>query len=462
MRILVIGGVAGGATAASKAKRCCPDAEVEIFDQDRFISYAGCGLPYFLAGEAKRDSLIARTPKEFSKKQDIQVHLRHQVLSLEPEKKRIKVKDLDHGREFYRDYDRLIICTGARSFVPPIEGRGNPGVFTLRSLSDALRIEEWIKNRRPRKAVIVGAGAIGLEMCESFRALGMEVALVELEKQVMPPLDRDLASLVREHLERNQVELHLENQVMGIEGDGDRVTQVITDKDRISADLVLLSIGIRPASELALEAGLEVGARGAIRVNEHMRTSNQDIFAAGDCATTVHRLSGEEIWMPLGSTSRKQGRVAGTCAAGGEEVFPGVWGTFILKSMGLIIGKTGFSEEESSAAGFHPFTLRLEGHSLPGYYPGGGKINAILTADSKSGRLLGAQLVGDVHSAADKRLDIFSLCLAGKLTIEEMQYLDLAYAPPFSSAVDLPIVAGNLLFSQWRGEPCACDAQGLE
>ncbi len=462
-RIVVIGGVAGGATAASKARRCCPRAEIEIYDQDEFISYAGCGLPYFIGGYSPNwRRLLARLPSEFESRQDIRVFLRHRVNSIDPANRSLRVADLEGVSESSIDYDRLIVATGAYPFVPPIPGKDLDGVFILRSITHALEMKSFIDLRAPQRAVIVGGGAIGLEMCEALRRLGMEVHLVELVDHVLPPLDADLAGKVGEHLEANGVHLHLGVKVEGLDGTGGAVTRVATSRGELEAEMVLLSIGIRPASELARRAGIELGAGGAIRVDAAMRTSFPDILACGDCATTRHLVSGREAWIPLGSTARKQGRAAAETVSGGEGSFPGVVGTFVLKAFDLTVGKTGLGEEEAREAGFDAGAVTLEDSVLPGYYRGGGRMTARVTVEKGTGRILGAQVVGDYRAVAEKRLDVLATCVTARLTAGDLSSLDLAYAPPYSHPLDIPVVAGNLAEARVLGRECTCDTDGLE
>lgn len=462
-RLVVIGGVAGGATFASKARRCCPDAEIEVYDQDEFISYVGCGLPYFIGGHSPNwRRLLARLPDEFESRQNIRIFLRHRVNSIDAENKTIRVADLEGVSESSIPYDTLVIGTGAAPFVPPLPGRELDGVFVLRSITHALEMKSFIDLRAPHRAVIVGAGAIGLEMCEALRRLDMEVHLVELAGQVLPPIDADLSSLLASHLEENGVALHLGAEVKGMSGRDGRVGGVSAGTEEIETELVLLSIGIRPASVIAEKAGIELGAKGAIRVDERMRTSAPDVLACGDCSTTRNLVTGAESWMPMGSTARKQARVAAETVAGNESAFPGTQGTFILKTFDMSVGKTGLSAEEASAAGIDADTVDVEDTSRPGYYRGEGKITLRVTVERGSGRMLGAQAIGDYRAAVDKRLDIMATAIRGGLTATDLSYLDLAYAPPFSHPFDLPVIAGNLAEAKVLGKECSCGAEGLE
>lgn len=463
-KIVVIGGVAGGATAASKARRCCPDAEIEIYDQDEFISYAGCGLPYFIGGHSPNwRRLLARMPEEFESRQNIRVFLRHRVNSIDTANKLLRVVDLEGVSEFSIAYDKLVIATGAAPFVPPLPGRDLDGVFVLRSLKHALEMKSFIDLQAPHRAVIVGGGAIGLEMCEALRRLGMEVHLVELADHVLPPLDADLAARLGKHLEEQGVVLHLGERVEGLEGRRDgRVARLTTSGGSVDADMVLLSIGIRPVSDLARQAGIALGARDAVRVDESMRTSAPDVLACGDCATTFHLVTGRESWVPMGSTARKQGRVAGETVSGNAASFPGVLGTFILKAFEMTAGKTGLNASEAAEAGLQAETVTLEDSVLPGYYRAGPRMTARVTVEKGTGRILGAQVLGDFAAQVDKRLDILAICTAARLTASDLSSLDLAYAPPYSHPLDLPIVAGNLAEARVLGKVCTCSAEGLE
>ncbi len=462
-RLVVIGGVAGGATAASKARRCCPEAEIEIYDQDRFISYAGCGLPYFLGGRAPDwRKMIARTPRQFKDKQDIKIFLRHRVNSIDAEGKAVSVTDLETGKEFQREYDTLVVATGAVPILPDLPGKDLEGVFMLRSLSDALKMKAFLDLQAPRTALIVGAGSIGLEMCEALKRLGMDVHLIEMGDHVMPHLDAGMAAPIGEYVEMKGVHLHMGSRLEGMESNNGRVRRAATTSGDIEIDMVVVCIGIAPATALAARAGLELGYRKAIKVDEYMRTNKPDILACGDCVTTYNYVTGKESWIPLGSTSRKQGRTAGDTFAGDESPFPGVQGTFILKIFEMTAGKTGMSSTEAGEAGFEAQEINFEDSSLPGYYRGGGNLTASITFDKESGRVLGAQIVGDLAAEADKRLDVFATAIRAGMTATDLSTLDLAYSPPYSHPMDLPQIAGHLGESKAMGKTCSCGPDGLE
>ncbi|MHB8896378.1 MAG: FAD-dependent oxidoreductase [Candidatus Geothermincolia bacterium] len=421
-------------------------------------------MPYFISGvTADHQDLVARRPVEFKQINDVDLLTRHRVLAIDAGNRTVRVADLEGGSEFDAPYTRLLVSTGARAFVPPFEGTGLSGVFTLRKLADSIRIKEFLRARKPRRAVIVGAGPIGLEMCESLRTLGLEVTLVELAPQVIPMMDADMAARVQQRLEEEGVNCILGQGLKEISGDSEgAVRDVVTESGAIAADLVLLAIGVRPVSELAADAGVELGAGGAIRIDKHMRTSVEGIFSAGDCATTTHLITGRETWIPLGSTARKQGRAAGDNLFGGDTEFRGVQGTAVVKCFDLTVGRTGLNEREASGAAFDPVSIDMEAESLHTYYPGRGTMFLKLTADRGTGRILGAQVVGELSSVAEKRLDVLAVAVNRGMTADDLQYVDLAYAPPYSTATDVPVIAGNVMFSKLSGKTCSCNESGLD
>ncbi len=402
-------------------------------------------------------SLIARTPEEFASQNNILVKVRHAVTEIDAANKKIRVEDMEGKRTFSDDYNSLIVATGAVPVIPPLPGRDLPGVFVLRSLTDALAIKDYLEQHHPKHATIVGAGSIGLEMCESLSRLGMEVDLVEKASRVMPIFDADIAESIQNYLEGQGVTCHLGQGVLGMEGKNGRVALVETEAHRLQTDLVLLSIGVKPATELAAAAGIELGVAGAIRVDAGMRTNLPDVFSAGDCITTRNLVTEQEAWIPLGDHARKQGRVAGGNVFGGQGTFPGVQGTVIVKSFDLTVGKTGLTEEEAKKAGFSPLTVTLTHDAKPAYYPGYAQMTAKVTADKTTRRIVGAQVVGPLEAGVDKRLDVLSVCIKAGFTVKDMEELDLAYAPPYSHAIDMPITAGNLLSGKLGADLCACD-----
>ena len=372
MRLVVIGGVAAGTKAASRARRLDPELEITVYQEEPEISISECGLPYFISGVVQeRSALVARTPEDFAE-QDVEVLTRHRVESVDPENKRLIVKDLSTGKELKDSYDRLVISTGARAVLPPIEGTSLDGVFALRFLSDADAIMGYVRKRSPAKAAVVGGGYIGLELAENLKELGMEVAIVEAEGRVANTYGSEVSEKVEEHLKEKGVEVFSCEMVDAMVGAEGRVRGVRFDGQEVEAEMVIVGVGIEPAVELAREAGARIGATGAILVDEYLKTNLPDVWAAGDCVETTNLVTKEPDWAPLGDTANQMGRVAGTNAASGEDVmqFPGVLGTGVFKVFDLAVAKTGLSEEEAEGAGLEVVTAAVDSKDRAGYYPG--------------------------------------------------------------------------------------------
>lgn len=438
-RLVVVGGVAAGMSAASKARRIDPGLEVVVYEKSGFVSYGACGLPYYIQGIIDDHStLIARTPVQFAR-QGIEVHLHHEVMEIDPEGRRVRVRDLEAGREFEVEYDRLVLTTGGNAVRPPFPGIDREGVFTLRRVEDGIALRRFIEEKSPERAVIVGGGYIGLEMAEAFRSRGLEVTVVEMLPQLVPNLDAEMASLVREELERNGVRVLLEHRVEEIGGD-ERVEAVIASGVEVPADLVLVAVGVRPNVDLARRAGIDLGPTGAVAVDDHQRTNLEGVFAAGDVAEARHIVTGKPVYIPLGTTANKQGRVAGENVAGGDAVFHGVAGTAVAKVFGLEVARTGLTERQAREEGFEPLSTTVKAASQAHYYPGGGPLHVRLVF-RKDGHLLGAQMVG---KGAAKRIDVVAAALQAGWGIRDLQRLDLSYAPPFAPVWDPILVAANV------------------
>ncbi len=448
MRLVVVGGVAAGTKAAAKARRMDPGLEIIIYQAEAETSIGECGLPYLLSGTVEsRERLIARTPEDFAR-QEIEVHVRHRVESVDPERKTLTVRNLESGEEFEDHYDRLLLATGAAANLPPIPGAELEGVSVLRFLSDADRILAHIREHSPRRAVIVGAGYIGLEVAENLRELGMEVCIVELGDRVLPGFDAEISKNVERHLQEKGVRSITGQGVKSIRGSSGRVRAVQVGEAELPADLVIAGVGVRPEVGLAEGAGVELGETGAIRVDGQLRTNVPDVWAAGDCVETPHLVSGEPVWVPLGDTANQMGRVAGINLAGGSVEFPGVLGTGVFKVFDLGVSKTGLSEAETSEAGFSPVCATVEAKSRAGYYPGWQTVFLKLVADRRSGRLLGAEAVG---GSADKLADVCATAISGRLTYLDLLDLDLAYAPPFGPTLSPVITAAGVLENKFEG-----------
>ena len=443
MRLVILGGVAAGTKAASRARRLDREMEITVYQEEPEPSISECGLPYLLSGVVEeRDDLVARTPDKFAEK-GIEVLVSHRVKRIDVTGKKLSVLDLNTGETFDDTYDRLIIATGARAVLPPVPGAELEGVFKLRFLTDSDEIASYIQEWSPSRATIVGGGYIGLEVAENLCRLGMEVTLIEGEDRVALAYGPEVSENVEAELEANGVGVYTGERVDEFTGEG-RITGVKFGAKELQTDLVIVGVGIRPNVELAAEAGVEIGTTGALLVDRHLKTNVPDVWAAGDCVETTNLVSGRPVWVPLGDTANQMGRVAGTNAATGEETleFPGILGTGIFKVFDLGVGKTGLSEKEAGDAGFEVVSAGLEANDRAAYYPGAGKVFLKLIADRGTGRLLGAESAG---SGADKLTDICAAALWGRLSYPDLVNIDLAYSPPYGPALSPVIQAATIL-----------------
>jgi len=444
-KLVVIGGDAAGMSAASKVRRTQKDREIVVFERGRHTSYAACGMPYYIAGQVSDvDRLIARKPEVFRKNQNIDVRIRHEVIRIDAEGRYVVVRDLEKETEFRESWDELLIATGARPVRPDLPGMDAEGVFSLSILQTGIDVYKFIEKNKPKKAVIVGGGYIGIEMAEALLARGMEVSLVDMAPQVMPTMDGEMASLISDYMRDEGVDVHLEEKLERLEQDGSgRVKAVVTDRQTHPADVVITGIGVQPNSGLAKEAGLELGVRDAIRVDKRMQASVPDIWAAGDCAESHHLITGEPTFIALGTVANKHGLVAGTNISGGDAEFPGVLGTAITKFNDMEIARTGLSEKEAESLGHTFKTATIEARTRSGYYPGSASITVKLVAEEATGRLLGGQIVG--MQGAGKRIDTIATALTAGMTAQNIMDLDLSYAPPFSPVWDPVQIAARKL-----------------
>lgn len=439
MRIVVIGAVAAGTSAAAKARRNNEEADIVIYDKDNFISYSGCGMPYYIGGEIEDASeLSPRDPAFFKSKYNVDVKILHEVLSIHPDNKTLEIKNLSTGEQFIDHYDKLVIATGASASVPPIKGVDKDNVFTLRNINDMNRIKAYIDTQNPKSAVTVGTGFIGLEVCENLVGLGIDVTLIEMLPQVTPGLDSDMAVYVKDKLEEKGVTVLTSASVTELRDH----SVLLSDGRKVKSDFVLLSTGVRPNTTLAQQAGIELGIKGAIKVDERMRTNLEDIYSCGDCSEQFSVVTGKPIYRPLGSTANKTGRIAGDSMTGGDLTFRGILGTGIFKVFDMTVAQTGLSEREAKAEGFEVVVSHNIKPNKPEYM--GGKEMVIKgIADKISGRLLGVQIVG--YEGVDKRIDVFVTAITLKAKVEDLFHLDLAYAPPFSTTKDPVMYTGMIL-----------------
>lgn len=429
MRLLIIGAVAAGTSAAAKARRNDETAEIVIYEKDRFISYSGCGMPYYLGGEIENaEDLTPRNPAFFKSKYNVDIFTLHEALSINPKEKSLEVKNLLTGEIFGDAYDKLIIATGASAIIPPIMGADNANVFSLRNINDMNKIKAFIDENSPKTAAIIGTGFIGLEVCESFKNLGLKVTLIEKLPQITPMLDSDMAVYVKEYLEKQGIAV--------------LTNANINEISDVGADIVLLSTGVRPNTELAKKAGIDLGIAGAIKVNTKMQTNIEDIYACGDCTEQYNLLNGKPVYRPLGSTANKTGRIAGDQVSGGSLEFKGILGTGIFKIFDLTVAQTGLTEKEAREQGYEIAVCHNIKPNKPEYM-GGKEMVIKAIADKQTGRLLGAQIVG--FEGVDKRIDVFATAITFKAKAEDLFHLDLAYAPPFSTTKDPVMYTGMIL-----------------
>lgn len=433
-RLIVIGGDAAGLSAASKAKRENPELEVIVFEKQEYISFGLCGLPYYISGVVENlEDLLAVSPEEFREKRDIDVKLEHEVTKIKPDEKSLVVKH-KAGEEFEMDYDKLLIATGVHARTPHLENMDLDNIFTLHWLNDGKKIRNFIQEENPQK-VVVTSGYIGLEMAEAFRKLGLDVSAVAKYEDLLPMVDPEIAEPLEEVLSKHDVDLYKEHEITGFEGNEENeVKKVVTSKGEIDADFVLLSVGVVPNVELAEEAGIKTGETGGIVVNERMETNLEGIYAAGDCIETTNIISEDKVNIPLGDVANRQGRIAGTNIAGGDASFPGVLGTAITKVFELGVARTGLSEKEAKKSDFDYITTTINHGTRAFYYPGGTKLTIKLIVEKDTGRLTGAQMAGE--EGVGQRIDVLASLIYNQNTVQEIQNLDLAYAPPFSPAWD--------------------------
>ncbi len=463
-RLVIIGGVAGGASAAARARRLSETCEITVLERGPHVSFANCGLPYFVGGEIpNEEDLLVQTPKSLHARFNLDVRVNSEVVSINRESKVVNVRELTNGREYALPYDALVISTGAAPLTPPIPGIQREGHFVVRNVPDVVRIKSWISGNKDTRAVVVGGGYIGLEMAEQLvRHGGVSVSLVEALPQVMAPLDPEMAAWLHLELKQQGVELCTGSAVAAFEAPTDAEPArasivVLKDGRRLPADVVVLGMGVKPESTLAKAAGLEIGGRGGIRVNECMQTSDPAIYAVGDVVEVRDVVTGEWSLIPLAGPANRQGRIAADNIMGRSSAYHGTQGTAVLRLFGLTAGCTGANEKTLRAAGRSFQALHLHPASHAGYYPGAEPIAMKVLFDPSTGRLLGAQAVG--RDGVDKRLDVLATALKAGMTMDDLAELELAYAPPFGSAKDpvnlagmaaQNVLAGDVALAQWH------------
>lgn len=444
MKIVIVGGVAGGATAAARLRRLDEQAEIVVFERSGFISYANCGLPYYI-GDVITDSdqLTLQTPESFHSRFRVSMKVHHEVTALHPEKHMVSVKNLETGEEFQETYDKLILSPSAKPTQPKLPGTNIDKLFTLRTVEDTLRIKDYIQKNQPKSAILAGGGFISLELAENLRELGMEVTIVQRPKQLMNPFDSDMAAFIHNEMRKHGVKLALGHTVEGFRETQDGVQVLLKDEAPLQADMVVLAIGVTPDTKLAKEAGLELGIKGSILVNEHMQTSAPDIYAVGDAVQVKHYVTGQAALISLAGPANKQGRIAADHICGKNSTYPGSQGSSVIKVFDMTAAVTGVNETNARKAGLDVDKVILSPMSHAGYYPGGKVMTMKVVFEKETYRILGAQIVG--YEGVDKRIDVLATAIHAGMKAQDLAKLDLAYAPPYSSAKDPVNLAGFMI-----------------
>lgn len=433
MKVVIVGGVAGGASAAARLRRLDESAEIIMFERGEYISFANCGLPYYIGGEiTKKSALTLQTPQSFNARFNVDVRVNSEVTSIDPKAKTVTVRSKDRG-EYTESYDKLILSPGAAPIRPPMEGADNARVFTLRNIPDTIKIREYVEEEFPASAVVVGGGYIGVEMAENLKNAGVAVTIVELADHVIAPLDYDMACDVHRYLKEKGVGLILKNGVQAIKEEGGKLKLTLSDGE-IETDMVIMAVGVRPDTALAKEAGLELNKRGAIVVNEHMLTSNPDIYAVGDAVEVTDFVTGEKAYIPLAGPANKQGRIAADNICGIPTTYKNTLGSAVLKIFDMTVATTGVNERAAKAAGLDYDKVYTYSNSHASYYPGSTGMSIKTLYEKGTGKILGAQIVG--FDGVDKRCDVLATAIRAGMTAKDLTELELCYAPPFGSAKD--------------------------
>ena len=450
MKVVIVGGVAGGATAAARIRRLDEDAQVIVFERSGYVSYANCGLPYYIGGViTDPEELTLQTPESFWERFRIDMRVRHEVTAIDPARKVVTVKNLQSGETFEESYDKLLLSPGARPTQPPLPGIGIERLFTLRTVEDTLKIREFIDKHHPKSAVLAGGGFIGLELAENLRELGLDVTIVQKPMQLLNPLDEEMACFLHAQMRKHGVHLMLGHLVEGFRQNGEQVDVLLEGASPLTADLVILAIGVTPDTGLAKEAGLKLGIRGSILVNDRMETSEPDIYAVGDAVQVEHFVTGQAALIALAGPANKQGRIAADNICGGDSRYSGSQGSSVIQIFDLTAASTGLNETNAKKAGLAVDKVILSPMNHAGYYPGGKMMTMKVVFEQGSGRLLGAQIVG--YAGVDKRIDVLATAIRAGLTAVELKELDLAYAPPYSSAKDPVNMAGFMIENVTQG-----------
>ena len=450
MKVVIVGGVAGGATAAARIRRLDEQAEIVVFERSGYISYANCGLPYYIGDViTDPDELTLQTPASFWKRFRVDMRVRHEVQSIDAENKTVSVKNLETGEVFAESYDKLVLSPGAKAVIPEVPGVDSDKIFTLRTVEDTFAIKDYIRANNPKSAVMVGGGFISVELAENLRELGMDVTIVQRPKQLMNPYDSDMAAFIHSEVRKHGIKLCLGHAVEGFaEADGG-LDVLVKDAAAIHGDMVILAIGVAPDTALAASAGLETGMKGSILVNDRMETSVKDIYAVGDAVQVKHFVTGNDTLIPLAGPANKQGRIAADNICGGDSRYAGSQGSSVIKIFDLTAASTGINEAAAKKAGIETDKVILSPMSHAGYYPGGKVMTIKVVFEKNTYRLLGAQIIG--YEGVDKRIDVLATAIRCGMKATELKDLELAYAPPYSSAKDPVNMAGYMADNVSKG-----------
>ncbi len=444
MKVVIVGGVAGGATAAARIRRLDEQAEIIVFERSGYISYANCGLPYYIGGTIEDpDDLTLQTPESFWNRFRVYMKVHHEVTAIHPEKKTVSVRNLETGEEFEESYDKLLLSPGAKPTQPRLPGVGIDKLFTLRTVEDTFKIKDFVTKHNPKSAVLAGGGFISLEVAENLRELGLDVTIVQRPKQLMNPFDPDMAAFIHGEMRKHGVKLALVHTVEGFEEKNGGVDVLLKNAAPLHADMVVLAIGVTPESELAKNAGLALGIKGSILVNDRMETSIPDIYAVGDAVQVRHFVTGEDALISLAGPANKQGRIAADNICGGDSHYLGSQGSSVIKVFDMTAAATGINESAAKKAGIAYDMVILSPMSHAGYYPGGKVMTMKVLFEKETYRILGAQIVG--FDGVDKRIDVLATAIRAGMKATELKDLDLAYAPPYSSAKDPVNMAGFII-----------------
>lgn len=441
MKVVIIGGVAGGATAAARLRRLDEKAEITIFERSGYISYANCGLPYYVGGVIQnKKELTLQSPEGFWNRFRIRVNVHHEATEIHPDRKTVTVRNLDSGETFEESYDKLILSPGAQPVRPKLPGIDSKRIYTLRTVEDTFRIREAVENGKLKSAVVVGGGFIGVETAENLREMGLQVSLIQRSNHILPPVDYDIASFLHAHMREKGVRLLLEKNVTGFEETAEGISVLLENDSPVTGEIAVLAIGVAPESGLAAKAGLKLGVKGSILVNEHMQTSNEDIYATGDAVSITNTVTGQKAVIALAGPANKQGRIAADHIAGLDSSYQGASGSSVLKIFDMTAAFTGLNERTAKELGLAYDKVILSPASHASYYPGAKVMTMKLLFEKETERILGAQIVG--FDGVDKRIDVIATAMQAGMKVTALKNLDLAYAPPYSSAKDPVNMAG--------------------